>query len=55
MIGGMYFGLGGGTALPYGAIRTVNNPAAMGQFQLGWQGIEERDRYSRRRELHAVL
>ena len=40
MIGGMYFGLAGGTALPYGSIRTVNNPGALGQFQLGWQGID---------------
>lgn len=40
MIGGMYFGLAGGTALPYGSIRTVNNPGALGQFQLGWQGLK---------------
>jgi len=39
MIGGMYFGLAGGTALPYGSIRTVNNPGAVGQFQIGWQGL----------------
>lgn len=39
LIGGMYFGLGGGTNLPYGGLRSVNNPAATGQLQLGWQGI----------------
>lgn len=39
MIGGMYFGLAGGGALPYGSIRTVNNPGALGQLQIGWQGI----------------
>jgi hypothetical protein len=40
MIGGLYFGVAGGTALPYGSIRTVNNPGALGQFQLGWQGLK---------------
>lgn len=39
MIGGMYFGLAGGGALPYGSIRSVNNPGALGQLQIGWQGI----------------
>lgn len=39
MIGGMYFGLAGGGALPYGSIRTVNNPGALGQLQIGWQGL----------------
>ena len=39
MIGGMYFGLAGGGALPYGSIRTVNNPGALGQLQVGWQGL----------------
>jgi hypothetical protein len=38
-IGGMYFGLGGGVALPYGAIRTVNQPGELGQVNLGWQGL----------------
>ena len=35
--GGMYFGLGGGVGLPYGAIRTVNEPGELGQVELGWQ------------------
>jgi hypothetical protein len=39
MIGGLYFGLAGGTALPYGSIRTVNNPGALGQLNIGWQGL----------------
>jgi hypothetical protein len=38
-IGGMYIGLGGGVALPYGAIRTVNEPGEIGQLQVGWQGL----------------
>ena len=38
--GGLYFGLGAGTSLPYGGIRTVNNPAATGQLQVGWQGVK---------------
>jgi hypothetical protein len=38
-VGGMYFGLGAGPNLPFGAIRTVNEPGAMGQLQLGWQGL----------------
>jgi hypothetical protein len=38
-IGGLYLGLGAGPALPFGAIRTVNQPGAMGQINLGWQGI----------------
>lgn len=38
-IGGMYFGLGAGPTLPFGSIRTVNEPGAMGQVQLGWQGL----------------
>jgi len=38
-IGGMYFGLAGGGALPFGAIRTVNQPGWVGQAQLGWQGL----------------
>jgi len=37
--GGMYLGLGAGPALPYGSIRTVNEPGAMGQINLGWQGL----------------
>jgi len=37
--GGMYLGLGAGPALPYGAIRTVNEPGVMGQVNLGWQGL----------------
>jgi len=38
-IGGMYFGVAAGGVLPYGAIRTVNEPGALGQVQLGWQGL----------------
>jgi hypothetical protein len=38
-IGGMYLGLGAGPALPFGSIRTVNEPGAMGQVNLGWQGL----------------
>lgn len=38
-IGGLYLGLGAGPALPYGSIRTVNEPGTMGQVNLGWQGI----------------
>jgi len=37
--GGMYLGLGAGPSLPFGAIRTVNEPGAMGQLNLGWQGL----------------
>src|SRR5829696_3974121 len=40
MIGGMYFGLAGGTALPYGSIRSVNNAGGLGQLNIGWQGID---------------
>jgi len=39
-VGGMYFGLGAGPALPFGSIRTVNEPGAMGQVNLGWQGLD---------------
>lgn len=38
-IGGMYFGIAAGGALPFGSIRTVNEPGALGQLQLGWQGL----------------
>jgi len=38
-VGGMYFGLGGGVGLPYGSIRTVNQPGEMAQLQVGWQGL----------------
>jgi hypothetical protein len=38
-IGGMYFGLGAGPALPFGSIRTVNQPGAMGQINWGWQPL----------------
>jgi len=38
-IGGLYFGLGGGIGLPYGAIRTVNEPGELAQLQVGWQGL----------------
>ncbi len=39
MIAGWHFGLAGGTSLPYGGLRTVNNPAATGQLQVGYQGL----------------
>jgi len=38
-IGGLYLGLGAGPNLPFGAIRTVNEPGAMGQVNLGWQSL----------------
>jgi hypothetical protein len=38
-VGGLYFGAGAGPALPYGSIRTVNEPGTMGQVNLGWQGL----------------
>jgi len=38
-IGGLYVGLGAGPNLPFGAIRTVNEPGAMGQVNLGWQSL----------------
>jgi len=38
-IGGVYLGLGAGPALPFGAIQSVNEPGAMGQINLGWQGL----------------
>jgi len=38
-IGGMYFGLGGGVGLPYGSIRTVNQPGELAQLQVGYQGL----------------
>lgn len=38
-VGGMYFGLGGGPALPFGSIRTVNQVGAMGQVNWGWQPL----------------
>jgi len=38
-IGGVYLGLGAGPNLPFGAIRTVNEPGAMGQVALGWQSL----------------
>jgi hypothetical protein len=37
--GGMYFGLAGGGALPYGAIRSVNQAGWLGQAQLGYQPL----------------
>lgn len=38
-VGGLYLGLGAGPALPFGAIRTVNQPGAMGQINLGYQPL----------------
>jgi len=38
-VGGLYLGLGAGPNLPFGAIRTVNEPGAVGQVNLGWQGL----------------
>src|SRR6185369_11203905 len=31
--------LGGGVGLPYGSIRTVNEPGELAQLNLGWQGL----------------
>lgn len=39
MIDGLYFGVAGGTALPRGSIRTVNNAGALGQLNVGWQRL----------------
>ena len=36
-VGGVYLGLGGGVGMPYGSIRTVNEPGELGQIELGWQ------------------
>lgn len=38
-VGGLYFGIAGGTSMPYGGLRDVNNDAATGQLQVGWQPI----------------
>ena len=38
-LSGVYFGLGAGPNLTYGAIRTVNQAGPVGQIQLGWQGM----------------
>jgi len=38
-MGGLYLGIGAGPSLPFGALRTVNEPGAMGQINLGWQGL----------------
>jgi len=38
-VGGVYLGLGAGPNLPFGAIRTVNEPGVVGQVNLGWQGL----------------
>lgn len=39
LIGGLYFGLAGGTNFPAGGLRSVQNPAATGQLQVGYQGL----------------
>ena len=36
---GMYFGLGAGPNLTFGAIRTVNQAGPVGQLQAGWQSM----------------
>jgi hypothetical protein len=41
MVGGWYFGLAGGAAIPTGAIKTVNSVGGLGQFQVGWQGFKQ--------------
>lgn len=38
--GGLYFGLGGGIDFPRAAIRTVNQPGATMQAQVGWQPLK---------------
>jgi len=36
-IGGLYVGLAGGLGLPYGSLRTVNQPGELAQLQVGYQ------------------
>lgn len=38
-IGGLYFGLAAGAAMPYGSLRTANQTGPVGQVQVGWQGL----------------
>jgi len=38
--GGMYFGLGGGVNFPRAAFRTINQPGASVQAQVGWQPVK---------------
>ncbi|HVX38048.1 MAG TPA: hypothetical protein VHB25_00650 [Gemmatimonadaceae bacterium] len=37
IVPGMYLGLGAGAAVPYGAMRSVNQPGPVGQLNLGFQ------------------
>jgi hypothetical protein len=39
IVPGMYLGLGTGATIPYGAIRSVNQPGPNGQFNLGYQPL----------------
>jgi hypothetical protein len=39
LVGGMYFGIGGGVALPYGSLRDVQQSGELGQIELGWQRV----------------
>lgn len=39
IVPGMYLGLGAGASIPYGAIRSVNQPGPNGQFNLGYQPL----------------
>lgn len=38
-VAGLYFGLGGGVGLPYGSIRTVQEPGELAQLQVGYHGL----------------
>jgi hypothetical protein len=40
MVGGFYIGLGGGAAVPAGSLHEGNNTGALGQLQIGWQGLK---------------
>jgi hypothetical protein len=40
MVGGFYAGLAGGAAVPTGSLREGNNTGALGQVQIGWQGLK---------------
>jgi len=38
-VGGFYFGLAGGTNLPSGGLRSVNNVGGIGQAAIGWRNL----------------
>lgn len=39
IVPGMYLGLGAGASIPYGAMRSVNQPGPVGQVDLGYQPL----------------